>query len=123
MSAIKISRLTLEELVSRYIEIGSLQYDALMMNEIAKFNRLFDKMIMVEAELQRRDGDQRRLLLALYEHENPHVRLNAIKATLAIAPEAGRKALEALAEAGEGYQSLDAGMCIFALDDGIFKPT
>jgi hypothetical protein len=123
MSAIKISRLTLEELVSRYIEIGSLQYDALMMNEIAKFNRLFDKMIIVEAELQRRDGDQWRLLLALYEHENPHVRLNAIKATLAIAPEAGRKALEALAEAGEGYQSLDAGMCIFALDDGIFKPT
>ncbi len=119
----KLSYMTAEQLVAKCIEIGSAQYDALMMDEIAKFNRLFDKIVAVEDELQRREGDQRRLLLALYDHENPQVRLNAIKATLAIAPDLGRKALEALAEAGEGIQSMDAGMCIFGLDDGTYKPT
>lgn len=125
----KLSNMTAEQLVAKYIEIGLAQYEALMMDEIAKFNRLFDKKVAVVNELQRRAGDQRRLLLALYDHENPQVRLNAIKATLAIAPESGRKALEALealaalAEAGEGIQSMDAGMCIYALDDGTFKPT
>lgn len=121
--AMKHSSMTAEQLVARYIEIGVTQYDALMMEEIVKFNRLFDRMVAVEDELQRRTGDQRRLLLALYDHENPQVRLNAIKATLALAPHAGRKALEALREAGEGIQSMDAGMCMFALDEGIFKPS
>jgi hypothetical protein len=119
----KLANMTAEELVAEYINISTTQYDALMSDEIAKFNRLFDKMVVVEDELQRRTGDQRRLLLPLYEHENPHVRLNAIKATLALAPEAGREALKALAEAREGIQSLDAGMCIRALDDGTYKPT
>lgn len=119
----KLSNMTAEHLVVKYIEIGSAQYDALMMDEIAKFNRLFDKMVAVEDELRGRAGDERRLLLALYDYKNPQVRLNAIKATLALAPEAGREALEALAEAGEGIQSMDAGMCIFALDEGIYKPT
>lgn len=119
----KLSNMTAEQLVAKYIEIGSEQYEALMVDEIAKFNRLFDRMVAIEDELQQRAGDQRRLLLALYDHENSQVRLNSIKATLAIAPEAGRKALEALAEAREGFQSLDAGMCIFGLEDGTFKPT
>ena len=119
----KLKSMTTEQLVAKYIEIGLAQYDALMLDEVAKFNRLFDKKIVVVDELQRRAGDQRRLLLALYEHENPQVRVNAIKATLAIAPQAGREALEALAKAGEGFQSLDAGMCIVALDDGTFKPS
>ncbi len=119
----KFANMAADQLVAEYIKIGTMQYDALMSDEITKFNRLFDKMVGVEDELQSRDGDQRRLLLPLYEHENPQVRLNSIKATLALAPEAGRKALEVLAEAKEGFQSLDAGMCISALDDGTYKPT
>jgi hypothetical protein len=118
----KLSSMTADQLVEKYVQIGLAQYEALMMNEIANFNRLFDRKVAVVNELQRREGDQRRLLLALYDHKNPQVRLNAIKATLALAPEAGRKALEALREAGEGFQSLDAGMCILALNDGTFKP-
>ncbi len=118
----KLSSMTAEQLVVKYIEIGLAQYEALLLEEVAKFNRLFDKKVVIVDELQRREGDKRSLLLALYEHENPQVRLNAIKATLAIAPQAGREALETLAKAGEGSQSLDAGMCIFALDEGIYKP-
>jgi len=118
-----IGIMTPDQLVALYIEISSSQYDALMRDEIGKFNKLFDRMVAVEEELKMRDGDQRRLLLPLYTHSNAHVRLNAIKATLAIAPEAARKALEALSESREGFQSMDAGMCIRALDDGTFIPT
>lgn len=119
----KFSSMTAEQLVEKYIEIGLAQYDALMLDDVGEFNRLFDKKVLLLNELQRRPGDQRQLLLVLYEHQNPQVRLNAIKATLAIAPQAGRKALDLLAAAGEGFQSMDARMCLFALDDGTFKPT
>lgn len=119
----KLSDMTSEQLVTKYVEIGSAQSRALMLDEIAKFNRLFDSMVIVERELQRREGDQRRLLLALYNHENAQVRLNAINSTLAIEPALGRRALEVLRESGEYPQSMDAGMAIFALDEGISKPT
>jgi Domain of unknown function (DUF2019) len=52
-----------------------------------KFKRLFDEMVATEDELKALDGDQRRELLSLYNHPNAQVRLNAIKATSAVAPE------------------------------------
>lgn len=119
----KLSEFSVQELVDKYVEIGEAQNAALLKDEIAKFNRLFDRKTAVEDELKRRGANERKVLLELYDHPDPQVRLNAIKATLAIAPEAGRKALEALTRTGEYPQSMDAGMCIRALEDGIFKPT
>jgi hypothetical protein len=46
-----------------------------------------------------------------------------MKATLALAPEVARRALEALAASREYPQAGDAGMTLDALDDGIFKPS
>ena len=50
------------------------------------------------------------------------VRLNAAKLTLAVAPKAAREALEAIASSHHYPQAGDAGMTLFALDDGIFEP-
>ena len=50
------------------------------------------------------------------------VRLNAAKSTLAVAPEAARQELRAIADSRE-YPQADAGMCLGNLDEGIFKPT
>jgi len=50
-------------------------------------------------------------------------RLNSMKATLALAPDAARRALEALAASREFPQAGDAGMSLINLDRGIFKPT
>jgi hypothetical protein len=89
----------------------------------AKFNRLFGQMEAVEEELKKRDGDQRYALTLLYGHANVQVRLAAAKATLAVAPEAARNAIEAIANSRDSPQAGDAGMTLINLERGIFKPT
>jgi len=80
------------------------------------------KQAVVE-ELQRRLGDQRSALLSLYDHENLQVRLNAVKNSLALAPEEGRRMLQAIRESKRQPYAGEAGMTLRALDRGIFKPT
>jgi hypothetical protein len=115
--------MTVSQLVDRYIAIGIDQDKALLRREHAKFNRLFDEMIAIERELNSRTGDQRHALLNLYNHPNAQVRLNAVKATLAVAPESARAMLHVMADSREYPQAGDAGMTLDALDHGIFKPT
>ncbi len=122
MSRDKLRSLTSEELVRRFVDIGLAQDEALLYGEIAKFNRLFGQKDDVVQELRVRPGDQRRALLALYDHPNLQVRLNAVKNSLALAPEEGRRVLQAMAE-HEYPQAGDAGMCLWNLDRGVFKPT
>jgi hypothetical protein len=55
-------------------------------------------------------------------HPNAQVRVKAIKNTLAVAPEKARQALEELANSKEYPASGEAGMSVWALDEGIFKP-
>lgn len=116
----KLKELTVPELVNVYVEIGAAQGEAEF--QPRKFNRLFDKMVAIEQELKQRSGDQRSALLPLYEHRNMQVRLNAVKATLAVAPQEARRALEDIASSGHFPQAGDAGMSIVALERGIFKP-
>ncbi|WP_041802624.1 DUF2019 domain-containing protein [Rhodopseudomonas palustris] len=115
--------MSVEGLVKRLVEIGVAQDAALLGAEYAKFNRLFDRMQQVSAELKRRDGDQRRALLALYDHPNMQVRLKAAKHTLAVAPVEARQQLEAIAGSKWFPQAGDAGMSLWNLDRGVFKPT
>jgi hypothetical protein len=70
-----------------------------------------------------REGDQRRTLLNLYNHPNMNVRVKAAKATLAVSPKGARQLLEEIQASKWQPQALDAGMCLWALDQGIFKPT
>jgi len=49
--------------------------------------------------------------------------LKAVKATLAVAPEAARQELQAIADSREYPQAGEAGMSLWNLDRGIFKPT
>lgn len=118
-----LADLTVEELVRRFIEIGLAQDKALLLDELSKFNRLFDQMEAVKAELKSREGDQRRALIRLYDHPNAQVRLKAANATLAVAPAAAREMLQIIADSGEFPQAGDAGMSLVNLERGIFKPT
>lgn len=119
----RLDAVSVEELVSRFVEIGSSQDDALLYNEIDKFNRLFDEETDILTELKSRDGDQRRVLLGLYTHPNMQVRLNAAKATLAIAPERAQEALESIRGSRRYPQAGDAGMSLRNLRSGVFMPT
>jgi hypothetical protein len=115
--------MTTEQLVERFAAIGIQQDDALLGSESSRFNTLFREMFAIEKELKARSSDQRHLLLLLFEHENAQVQLNAAKATLAVAPTAARQMLETLASSRRFPQAGDAGMSLWNLDRGVFKPT
>ncbi len=123
MKQIIFQEMTVDELVQRFTVIALDQDRALLRNEYAKFNRLFNEMEAIKNELQARAGDQRRALLSLYDHPNTQVRLKAVKATLAVEPDSARRMLELIADSREYPQAGEAGMTIDNLDSGVFKPT
>jgi hypothetical protein len=123
MNATKLRDMTNDQLVGRFVEIAVQQDEALLRDEIAKFNKLFAQMNAVDQELRSRSGDQRRLLLRLYDHPNVQVRLKAAKRTLAIAPDDARAVLESIASSRKFPQAGEAGMSLVNLDSGVFKPS
>jgi hypothetical protein len=123
MNASTFQRMSDDELVKRFVEIGLAQDDALLGNEIARFNELYAEMRAIRDELKSRPADPRQALLRLYDHPNAQVRLNAAKSTLAIAPEAARQLLQSIEDSKKHPQAGDAGMSLLLLDKGIFKPT
>lgn len=118
-----LTSLSIDDLVKRFAQIGVEQDDALLKDEFATFNRLYKEKDSILVELKARSGDQRRALMALYRHENMQVRLNSAKATLAVAPAEARKMLERIADSHLYPQAGDAGMSLWNLDRGVFKPT
>ena len=88
----------------------------------SKFNRLFEKMLEIEKELRSRGTAARGELTRLYGHPNLQVRLNAAKETLAVAPVQARQVIQEISDSKLYPQAGSAGMCLFALDEGIFKP-
>jgi hypothetical protein len=116
------TEISTEDLVAHFAEIACEQDQALLGGEIAKFNRLFDRMMEVTTELKRRPGDQRRALIELYDYPNMQVRLKAAKHTLAVAPIEARAQLQAIADSNWMPQAGDAGMSLWNLDRGVFKP-
>ena len=123
MRRVKLQNLTAEQLLERFRTDALAQDTALLMNDIAEASRLFWRLAEIEDELKGREGDQRRVLLSLYDHPNAQVRLKAVKATLAVAPEVARQELQAIADSREYPQAGEAGMSLWNLDRGIFKPT
>lgn len=113
---------SLPELISRYVEIGIEQDEVILERNNRKYNRLFQEKTRITQELKNRNGDLRTALLDLYQHPNMQVRLNAAKATLAVAPAAARELLQEIYQSGWQPQAGDAGMCLWTLDEGIFKP-
>jgi hypothetical protein len=122
MKRTNLDDMTLDQLVERFAAIALDQDRALLRNEISRFNRLYDEMEAIKEDLRTRDGDQRHVLLRLYDHPNAQVRLKAAKATLAVAPEAARRTLQAIVDSREYPQAGDAGMTLDDLDAGSFVP-
>lgn len=110
-----------DQLVARFAEIGEAQSAAELMGRTAEFNKLFNRMITIEDELKQRDGDQRRALVALFVHPNMQVRLNAAKAVRPVEPDVARQQLEKIAASRHYPQAGDAGMSLWAWDEGIYR--
>lgn len=112
-----------EELVERFTTMALDQDEALLMDELAKYNRIYDQMDALKKELKVREGDKRRVLLPLLDHRNAQVRLKAAIATLAIEPEAAREALQKIVDQKEFPQAGSAGSMLDALDEGRYVPS
>ena len=123
MNKLNLGTATVDQLVERFAAICLDQAQALLYSDIARFNRLYESMVEIREELKRRPGDERRALISLYNHENAQVRLQAARASYAVAPEAARSVIETIANSKTRPQAGDAGMTISNLDRGIFKPT
>lgn len=123
MKKVDLSRMSDGDLVQLFAENTREQDRALLVGQIAKYNRLFDRMKDIHDELKRRPGDQRRILVQLFGFPNMHVRLQAAKLTLAVAPLEARAQLQAIVDSKWFPQAGDAGMCLHNLDTGFYKPT
>ena len=122
MKGTKLHEMTVAQLVNRFAEIGVAQYDALLGGAVGEFNQLYRQMDGIDKELRVRGEKARLALLPLYEHPNIQVRLQAASFTLGIAPAAARKVIEAISKSEWYPQAGDAGMRLWSLDEGIFKP-
>lgn len=123
MTGFNPAEATVAELVARFTALGLDQYQARMRNEQKRLNHAVLQMFDVAKELKNRQGDQRSALLPLYRHPNLQVRLMAAKLTLAVAPQAAREMLQAIADSKDYPQAMDAGMSLWALEKGLSKPT
>jgi hypothetical protein len=142
MTNADLKAMTVTELVENFAGLSVKQNKALLEYELSEFNRLFPQIDAVpqesdglsefnrlywqidaiNEELKGRPEDQRRALLALFNHPDLQVRLNAAKATLAVAPGEARAMLEYIHKRYRGLQGGDAGMCLWNLDRGVFVP-
>jgi hypothetical protein len=104
------------QLVDRFVAIAVEQDEASFDDQISKFNRLYDQMKEVIDELKSRPGDQRSILLPLYNHPNIQVRLKAARTTIDIAPEAARDVFQKIVDSRRYQQAADALAAIRRLD-------
>ncbi|MEQ1943320.1 DUF2019 domain-containing protein [Mesorhizobium sp. VNQ89] len=114
-------KMSLEELVASFVEIGVAQSAAAEEFRISTFNKLYDRKKLIINELRRRDNDQRRLLIALYDHPNIQVRLNAAKSTYALNTQGARAVIQAIADTKIQPWAGSAGMTLWSLDEGLGK--
>ncbi|GGD20455.1 DUF2019 domain-containing protein [Aureimonas glaciei] len=110
------------DLLDEFVKIALKQDDAELKGNTRAFNRLFTQKVAIVDELRSRPGDHRNLLTGLYEHQNLRVRLNAARATLAVAPLQARRVLEQLRDWGYPPYDADARETLRALDTGFFVP-
>ena len=122
MKRVKLPDMTVVELVQRFADIALEQDRAELAEEREQYAPLFRLMEAVEEELKQREGDQRRALLSLYTHPNVQVRLKAAESTLAIARSAAEQALREIRNSKSYPQAGEAGMTLFNLQEGVFKP-
>jgi hypothetical protein len=118
-----IQRMSTDELVEQFVASCLGQFQAELESNIMKQNKFITDWMAIAAELKSRPGDQRSALVKLYGHRNIQVRLNAARLTLAVAPTAARRVVEAIAASRKYPQAGDAGMCLWTIEQGIFKPT
>jgi len=111
------------QLVERFQEFALSQYKAELFGRIAAYTHLFDRIVAIRDELNRRPGDQRSALVALFTHQNPQVRLMAAQFALAVAPISAQDVLRQISDRNEYPQAAYARQSLEAIARGDSKLT
>jgi hypothetical protein len=122
MTDADLQTLETAQLVDRFAAIGVSQYRAKDAEDDGEYKRLFYQMDDIQKELKKRPGDQRRALVKLFDYPNMQVRLMAAQYSLAVVPEAARRAIEAIAASTWAPQCYDARVCLRMLREGTYIP-
>lgn len=123
MKRVKLEEMSDQQLLERFVAIALEQDQAILYDDNARYNRLYDRMGDVRQELKSRPGDGRRALTALFNHPNAQVRLKAAITTLVMAREAARTVLQEISDRHEYPQAADARGMLRALDEGTYTPS
>ncbi len=123
MRRLDIRTMSVDGLVQKFATIAIEQDQALLAEDVTKFNRLYGEMDIIRNELKNRPGDQRAALMSLLQHSNIQVRLKAAITTLAVAPDPSKSVLEKIAGSKRYPQAADAGFILRGLEDGSYRPS
>ncbi len=119
----KLETASVEELVTSFIGVAVKQNAALENIRSSEYNRLYEQLEEIVAQLKSREGDQRRALMPLYGHPNPTVRFKAAIATLAFAPREARDVLQLIKDRKEFPIAMNASQMLSAIDEGRYIAT
>ncbi len=122
MSLDHLDELPTEKIIQEFVNVARRRGSAVLNSETRTANRMFDRMRAIDQVLRRRGHDARMALLPLLKDEDRSVRYYAAKYMLGVTPATARQVIEAIAAINFDALSGDAGMCLDALDDGIFRP-
>lgn len=122
MKKTDLDKLSNAELVSRFAEAARKRGLAALDLEVRKVNRLYSYMDAIHSILRARGTEARRELLPLLDNKDRLVRYFAAKQLLGIEPGRTREIIESTHKNWFDAIALDAGMTLYNLDTGVFKP-
>ena len=123
MKRAPLSDMTIAQLVSIFESIALAQDEALAKyRPISVYNRLFDQMREVAAELKSRQGDQRRALVPLMNSRNLQVKLKTAITVLPVAYGPARAMLEHIKALQVYPEAANAAEILKDLDNGSHNP-
>lgn len=91
----KYKKMSVAQLIEKYIAIGVRQYDDIIVGNVASFNKLFDIDLLIISELESRGRKDD--ISVLLNHQNPQVRYNTAKAIRHSRPAEARLVFEEFA--------------------------
>ena len=123
MKKFDLTKMSLDELLTRFVDLSEQQGEALCDDDTGRYNRLFDRLLAIDTELRSRGPAARLVLTTLFDHPNPQVRKNAAVKIVALVPNEARAVLQRIEQSREQPFALHAGMALFRLNDEDCKPT
>lgn len=116
MNSSQLAKLSVTQLLERFIRLGLAQGEAADVVNTASYNRIVMQLVDIGDELRSRPGDRRNALAELFEHPNLQVRLSAATHLIAVMPSEARRQIELIANSKYYPTAGTAGTYLIMLD-------